>query len=233
MRPLAIRRTGRRAPPPTQRWAIVDSRPGSERDRLGRGGGCRGAARGAARRVDRHAVDRARLRGLHPRPARPLLRGARPPGRRPRSPPRAPTRPGSARTSAATGSPAPWSCSRTGSTTATPTTATRCASPTRSTPAGSCPIATAGRSSLTPPGAGRPALRARGVRRRPHRRRTRRSTRRRPTTDGACASASTAPALRRRRSWSSSQEEASQPLLSTCAATRFVQVRQYALRGIA
>jgi hypothetical protein len=31
MRVLAIRRTGRRTPPPTQRWAIVDSRPGSER----------------------------------------------------------------------------------------------------------------------------------------------------------------------------------------------------------
>ncbi|MFC9560060.1 sucrase ferredoxin [Agromyces sp. NPDC056965] len=31
MRPLAIRRTGRRAAPTVQRWAIVDSRPGSER----------------------------------------------------------------------------------------------------------------------------------------------------------------------------------------------------------
>ena len=31
MRPLAIRRTGRRTPPPTQRWAIVDSRAGHER----------------------------------------------------------------------------------------------------------------------------------------------------------------------------------------------------------
>jgi hypothetical protein len=30
MRPLAIRRTGRRAAPATQRWAIVDSRPGLE-----------------------------------------------------------------------------------------------------------------------------------------------------------------------------------------------------------
>ncbi|UOE44123.1 sucrase ferredoxin [Agromyces larvae] len=30
MRILAIRRTGRRAPPPVQRWAIVDSRPGLE-----------------------------------------------------------------------------------------------------------------------------------------------------------------------------------------------------------
>jgi hypothetical protein len=30
MRILAIRRTGRRTSPPTQRWAIVDSRPGSE-----------------------------------------------------------------------------------------------------------------------------------------------------------------------------------------------------------
>ncbi|MFD4422045.1 sucrase ferredoxin [Agromyces sp. NPDC058484] len=31
MRPLAIRRTGRREPPSTQRWAIVDSRPWDER----------------------------------------------------------------------------------------------------------------------------------------------------------------------------------------------------------
>ncbi|MGR0220075.1 sucrase ferredoxin [Agromyces sp. ZXT2-6] len=31
MRILAIRRTGRRTPPATQRWAIVDSRPGGER----------------------------------------------------------------------------------------------------------------------------------------------------------------------------------------------------------
>ncbi len=35
MRPLAIRRTGRRITPTTQRWAIVDSRPGHESVRWG------------------------------------------------------------------------------------------------------------------------------------------------------------------------------------------------------
>ena len=92
---------------------------------------CRSTARPARRRTQPVYC------GLRPRTARPVLRRARPPGRdrARRSAPRA--RPGSARTSAATGSPARWSCSRTGSTTATPTTATRRASPTPSTTGGS------------------------------------------------------------------------------------------------
>ena len=68
-----------------------------------------------------------------------------------RSPRRARRRRGSAPTSEATGSPERWWSFRTASTTAMPTTATRCGSPTPSTTVASCWRRYRGRSSLSHP----------------------------------------------------------------------------------
>ena len=137
MRPLAIRRTGRRHH--SDDAAVGDRRlpPGSRERAVGRGVGCRGPPRGAARRFDGGPVVAAALLRLH-RPSRPVLRGTRSAcghvARR-GAPPR---RRGSAPTSGATGSPERWWSFRTASTTAMPTTATRCGSPTPSTTVASC-----------------------------------------------------------------------------------------------
>ena len=82
----------------------VHRRPRGARPRPGRAG--------AAGRSGLDADRRLALLRLHPRPARRLLRRARPAGRGGAARPRTPRRPGRSRTSAATGSPATWWSSR-------------------------------------------------------------------------------------------------------------------------